>query len=202
MQLELSTLVNDFAQCLMVVDSQQPQATSIRSKETYAPGIGAFPEAQAVALVAKALAKTRPTQYLDRLALNVGYPTAPRQRCDLCIGTPENWDWVIEIKMLRFLGNNGKLNDNILMHILSPYPKHRSALTDSLKLARSGFRARKALLVYGFDYEDWPLEPAITALEILASAHVKLSRRTSAQISGLVHPVHTRGSVSAWEILS
>ena len=32
--------------------------------------------------------------------------------------------------MLRFMGDNGKLNDNIVMHILSPYPEHRSALTD------------------------------------------------------------------------
>ena len=39
--------------------------------------------------------------------------------------------------MLRFLGDNGKPNDNILMHVLSPYPQHRSALTDCEKLARS-----------------------------------------------------------------
>jgi len=27
------------------------------------------------------------------------------------------------------MGDNGKPNDNMLMHILSPYPAHRSALT-------------------------------------------------------------------------
>jgi hypothetical protein len=32
--------------------------------------------------------------------------------------------------MLRLLGDNGKLNDNMLMHVLSPYQAHRSALTD------------------------------------------------------------------------
>lgn len=33
------------------------------------------------------------------------------------------------------LGDNGKPNDNMIMHILSPYPDHRSALTDCSKLA-------------------------------------------------------------------
>ena len=27
-----------------------------------------------------------------------------------------------EVKMLRLMGDNGKPNDNMLMHILSPYP--------------------------------------------------------------------------------
>ena len=47
------------------------------------------------------------------------------------------WDWAIEAKMLRMFGDNGKLNDNMLMHVLSPYPAHRSALTDCGKLAHS-----------------------------------------------------------------
>lgn len=38
--------------------------------------------------------------------------------------------------MLRLFGDNAKLNDNMLMHLLSPYPAHRSALTDCEKLAR------------------------------------------------------------------
>jgi hypothetical protein len=48
----------------------------------------------------------------------------------VCLGGPAPWEWAIEVKMLRFMGDNGKLNDNIVMHILSPYPEHRSALTD------------------------------------------------------------------------
>jgi hypothetical protein len=43
--------------------------------------------------------------------------------------------------MLRLMGDNGKPNDNMLMHILSPYPSHRSALTDCQKLLRA-FRDR------------------------------------------------------------
>jgi len=44
------------------------------------------------------------------------------------------------VKMLRLMGDNSKPNDNMLMHILSPYPSHRSALTDCQKLAASGFQ--------------------------------------------------------------
>jgi hypothetical protein len=32
-------------------------------------------------------------------------------------------DWAIEVKMLRLMGDNHKPNDNMLMHILSPYPR-------------------------------------------------------------------------------
>lgn len=65
--------------------------------------------------------------------------------------------WAIEVKLLRFLGDNGKVNDNILMHILSPYEAHHSAVTDCVKLATSGFLQRKAIIIIGFEAERWPL---------------------------------------------
>ena len=74
--------------------------------------------------------------------------------------------------MLRLLGDNGKLNDNMLMHVLSPYLAHRSALTDCEKLVRSGMPGRKAIVIFGFDYDDWPMDPAIEAFETLASQRV------------------------------
>lgn len=58
--------------------------------------------------------------------------------------------------MLRMFGDNGKLNDNMLMHVLSPYPAHRSALTDCQKLVRSALPGRKAIVVFGYGYNDWP----------------------------------------------
>ena len=47
------------------------------------------------------------------------------------------------------MGNNGKPNDNMLMHILSPYAAHRSALTDTEKLVNSGFSSTCIVLIYG-----------------------------------------------------
>jgi hypothetical protein len=103
--------------------------------------------------------------------------------------------------MLRLRGDNGKLNDNMLMHILSPYVEHRSALTDCEKLLSSGFIGKKAIIIYGFDDDDYPLEPAIRAFEVLADDRFGLSRRTAALFTDLIHPVHSRGAVFGWQLL-
>ena len=108
--------------------------------------------------------------------------------------------WFIEVKMMRLMGDNGKANDNILTHILSPYPQHRSALTDCAKLTVSGFNGRYAILIYGYDYDDWPLDPVMAAFEYLASDIVVLSQKHVAQFAGLVHPVHQHGRVFAWKV--
>ncbi len=110
-------------------------------------------------------------------------------------------DWAIEVKLLRRLGDNGKPNDNILMHILSPYKQDRSAVTDCVKLAQSGFTARQAVMIIGFEYQNWPLEPAVKAFERIASDLVNLRPCAPAKFSGLVHPVQRDGAVFAWEIL-
>jgi hypothetical protein len=104
--------------------------------------------------------------------------------------------------MLRFMGDNGKPNDNMLMRILSPYPKHRSALTDCQKLVGSGFEQPHAVLIYGYDYDDWPMELAVEAFEQLARYRVQLGPRHLAGFDGLIHPVHQRGGVFVWEISS
>ncbi len=140
-----------------------------------------------------------PARY-SSVAFGINYPNISRQKCDLSIsqGTDELF---IECKLLRMLGDNGKLNDNMLMHILSPYPQHRSALTDCEKLRTSGFEGRKAVLIFGYEGDDWPLEPAITAFELLAGRDELLGTRHSATYSGLCHPVHQSGAVYLWEIL-
>lgn len=98
------------------------------------------------------------------------------------------------------MGDNGKTNDNILMHILSPYPAHRSALTDCEKLVDAALGEQKAILIYGYDYPDWPMEPVIEAFELLAAQRVQLGPRAVAAFDQLVHPVHQQGRVSGWEL--
>jgi hypothetical protein len=100
------------------------------------------------------------------------------------------------------MGDNGKANDNMLMHILSPYPGDRSALTDCVKLLESGLPGRKAVIIYGFDYPALPMDPAIEAFEALARRWVALGERCVATYQGLVHPVHQAGRVFGWQILS
>ena len=55
-------------------------------------------------------------------------------------------------------------------------------------------------MIYGFEYPDRPLEPAIHALERLASEQVELGVRVTAPLRDLVHIVHASGMVFAWEV--
>ena len=199
-ELELSKFVRDLGESIRRIDARRLQASNMRTGEKYQPGIGPHPETQAVELMAAELMAFEPDTYAGRLGLGVPYPRSPRQKCDLCIGSAPRWDWCVEVKMLRLMGDNGKPNDNMLMHILSPYPKDRSALTDCRKLVESGFPGRKSVVIYGFDYPELPMDPAIEAFELLARAAVKLSVRAVSSYTGLVHPVHRAGRVFGWEV--
>jgi len=146
------------------------------------------------------LAELEASRYRERLHTGIPYPGVSRQKCDLCIGTHQGWEWALEIKMLRLMGDNGKPNDNMLMHILSPYPADRSALTDCSKLLASGLGDRKGIIIYGFDYPGLPMDPAIEAFETLARTKVPLGPRAVAAYADLIHPVHTAGRVFGWEL--
>jgi hypothetical protein len=77
---------------------------------------------------------------------------------------------------------------------------HRSALTDCTKLLASQLGTRKAVLIYGYDYPDWPMDPAIEAFQVLASRQVTLTDPLVASFDGLIHPVHRRGRVFGWQV--
>lgn len=196
--INLPRLTGDFARAIQRADSRMPRAVGSRTGRAYQPGIGPHTESQTIRLVANELIAL--DQAYAAHALNVPYPGASRQRCDWCLGSARSWDWAIEVKMLRMFGDNGKLNDNMLMHVLSPYPAHRSALTDCQKLVCSGLLGRKAIMVFGYDYDNWPMDPAIEAFETLASQRVALGDTHAAAYDHLVHPVHQRGRVFAWEV--
>jgi hypothetical protein len=197
--LKLVELVQDIATSIKRIDERRPQAANVRTGALYQPGIGPHPESQAVNLIVHELAALAPERYASRLHVGVAYPGV-RQKCDLCIGSSPSWEWAAEVKMLRLMGHNGKPNDNMLMHILSPYQNDRSALTDCRKLVESSLDGRKAIVIYGFDYAGLPMDPAIEAFEVLAARWVTLSARAVHAYSNLVHPIHRAGRVFGWEI--
>lgn len=197
MRVELPDLVTDVAAAFAAADSTRPVWVSQRSGKAYSPGIGPHAENAAVALMLSSL-RSNPRYSAMATGQFLPYPYSPRQKCDLWIGEPPNW--AIEVKMARFRGDNGKPDDTALKDLLSPYDADRSALTDALKLARSHLASRKAVLIYGFEYPDRPLEPAIDAFETLARRKVTLGRRCQAAMGPLVHPVHADGIVYGWEI--
>ena len=195
----LTDLVMDFARGIQTVDSAAPVASNSRTGASFQPGIGPHTEAQTIRLVMAHLADADPERYAS-YKLGVPYADGTRQACDVCLDGPAPWGWAIEVKMLRLMGDNGKLNDNMVTHILSPYPAHRSALTDCTKLLTSQLGTRKAILIYGYDYPDWPMDPVIEAFQVLASCDVMLADSAVASFDGLIHPVHRRGRVFGWQI--
>jgi len=56
------------------------------------------------------------------------------QKRDVWIGEP--LEYAIEIKMARFVGDNGRVDDTAVKDLLSPYPGDRSAVTDCAKARR------------------------------------------------------------------
>jgi hypothetical protein len=195
----LPELVTDFAAAIGAVDSLAPVASNSRTGASYQPGIGPHTEAQTIKLTMAHMAAADPQRYAS-YRLGVPYGDATRQACDMCLGEPPEWTWAIEVKMLRLMGDNGKLNDNMVMHILSPYPAHRSALTDCRKLLTSQLGMQKAILIYGYDYPNWPMDPVIEAFEVLADRSVKLTSKAVASFAGLIHPVHQHGRIFGWQI--
>mgnify|MGYP004219345525 CR=1 FL=1 len=196
--MSLSEFVTHFAEGMMAADTKRPQAINQRSKEPYQPGIGPHIEAATVELVIQEIQAMNPNSY-RKIQTGISYPHDSRKKCDLFFDHKKQ-KWFVEVKMMRLMGDNGKSNDNILMHILSPYPQHRSALTDCEKLLSSGFDGKKAVLIYGYDYDEFPLVRAIDAFEILARRDNHLGERIQSNFENLIHPVHQRGAVFAWEL--
>ena len=185
----LNRFVSAFAKGMELADAEKPIARK------YFPGIGPHEEDKTVKMVLRKITSLELMGGAFEFKLQVSYPDGSKKRCDLQLqhgGTP----LYVEVKMMRKLRNNGDSEDYATGHILSPYDDDRSALTDIDKLRNSGFQGPKAILIYGYDYDAFPLEKVIRAFEQLADA--KLGKRFSASFAGLVHPHHQRGEVYGW----
>ena len=137
----MDELTRYFAEAMGSVDARRPIASNARTGFQYSPGIGPYTERKTVQLVSEEIERQGHIQF-DGFQLEAPYPDTSRNKCGLCIGVGPDWDWAVEIKMLRLMGDNGKPNNNIPMHILSPYPEQLSALTDCTKVTSVGFAAK------------------------------------------------------------
>ena len=189
----LEKFIEEFSKSIVLADRKRPQKIS-RTGTQYQHGIGPHTEDETVALTLEEF----PECWDGLFDTSVCFPDNRRSKCDLCINTSEG-KLYIEIKMMRIFGDNGKTNDNITTHILSPYPQQRSALTDIQKLVESGFEGKKAIVIYGYDYEAYPMEEMINCFEKLAIGKLDLPRIYS-KFAGLIHPIHKNGEVYGWMI--
>jgi hypothetical protein len=83
------------------------------------------------------------------------------------------------------------------MRFSSPYPQRRGALTDIQKLRDSGLDGGKAIVIYGYDYDDYPMSLMMDCFENLAGENLQTQRHISI-LEGLIHPIHSRGEVHGW----
>ena len=193
---DFKKIISDFALSMKKIDSTKPVYVSQRkNKNVYKPGIGPHTETATINLVVNELKKDK---FYTKIEREIKYPNS-RKSCDLKFSI-NNKILFSEVKMMRIMGDNNKANDNIFMHIFSPYEKQNSALTDGLKLLKSGFDGEKSIIIYGYDYDDFPIEKTISLFEKTTKDFFNISERYSASFEKLVHPVHTRGSVYGWTI--
>ena len=193
---DFKKIISDFALSIKKIDSTKPVYVSQRkNKNVYKPGIGPHTETATINLVVNELKKDK---FYTKIEREIKYPNS-RKSCDLKFNI-NNKILFSEVKMMRIMGDNNKANDNIFMHIFSPYEKQNSAVTDGLKLLKSGFDGEKSIIIYGYDYDDFPIEKTISLFEKTTKDFFNISERYSASFEKLVHPVHTRGSVYGWLI--
>ena len=193
---DFKKIISDFALSIKKIDSTKPVYVSQRkNKNVYKPGIGPHTETATINLVVNELKKDK---FYTKIEREIKYPNS-RKSCDLKFNINDKILFS-EVKMMRIMGDNNKANDNIFMHIFSPYEKQNSALTDGLKLLKSGFDGEKSIIIYGYDYDDFPIEKTISLFEKTTKDFFNISERYSASFEKLVHPVHTRGSVYGWLI--
>jgi hypothetical protein len=202
MNTNFNKIIQNIAECIEIVDSRKP------TFKTYKPGIGPLSEPETLKLILKEL-KEIDSDFYKNAFREVGYPPKlqsdfnkntrtkgnTRQACDLKF---EFEDEVIfsEVKMMRYLRNNGDPEDNIFKNIFNPYKS--SALYDGIKLIEGGLRGTLTIIIYGYDNEKYPLEKTIHLFETCCKEYYSISERYSADFKGLVHPVFQKGTVHGW----
>jgi hypothetical protein len=200
--IELSGIVEDFARGLEDADK------TCGEERTYGAGIGPFPEKKVVGFVLEAMRHRAPERYEWRR--EVAYPdnsSDKAMKCDIVLQQGGTEYWAIEFKpwrrMMAIPDKAGKPREDKSPYkkILSPFVEDGSAVTDAARLAASAFECRKAVIIYGYAYENFPVEPMMEAFELQASVRCTLGPAQVATFSGLKHPVQNRGAVYGWEIL-
>ena len=70
---------------------------------------------------------------------------------------------------------------------------------DTKKLLDSSFNGQKAVVMYGYDYQDFPIDLILGCFELLAEKYFcKLTEQYEHPFEGLIHPIHKKGKVKGY----
>jgi len=157
--MELKQIVDRIASLIPVIDSTtEIQNRNRRNKRPYIKGVATLFEPQ----FTKEVVRCWPLEYGQELSYiddEYPYPDS-KETCDLVITDSREeiplgeFEWAIELKYLRLVGNNGNNNDYVMQKAISPFLKDRSLVHDIEKLKKATFGKRKAVIFYGFDYDE------------------------------------------------
>lgn len=189
----LQQLVHDLGQGLQDADAKGPTYRS------YQPGIGPHAEGAALRLALKQMEKESPDRY-GKAVQEVSYPEESRKDCDLVVPG----QWAVEVKLARAFRDNGNESPHWIEGVLYPYDDNKGIIGDCLRLRRSAFEERKAVLVIGYEHDppQIEVETAMEAFEVVAEEvqGIDLGPRVNHSASGLIHPEHQQAIVYGWEI--
>ena len=158
--MELEQIVKRIADLIPIIDKEtDEQKHNQRNKRPYVKGVTTLREPQ----LTKEIVRSWLLEYKDELSLiddEISYPDKKSEKCDLVLTDAKEdipfgkFEWAIEMKYLRLVGNNGNNNDYVMQKAISPFLKDRSLIHDIEKLKNAKFGKRKAIIFYGFDYDD------------------------------------------------
>jgi hypothetical protein len=160
----LEEIVKNMAESLKIVDeTTETQRKSRSGSGEYIPCVGTIWEDDFTreAVINWALRSPASFQNFSEKWFEVSYPVG-RGKCDLVLcGSgfqPEfglaAYEWAIENKYVRFIGDNGKNNDYGVTKVVSPYRKDRSSVLDAERLLQFHYAEKKAILMYGFEFNS------------------------------------------------
>lgn len=162
--MDLEVIVNRLVEALIKVDSlTETQRESRSGSGAYIQCVGTLWEDDFTKEALIQWNEAHPDDFsgFSKSWVEVRYPTG-RGNCDLCIrssdyqpsfGEPP-FEWAIEMKYVRFIGDNGKNNDYGVTKVASPYRKDRSSVLDAERLLDFNLAKRKAIVMYGFEFDS------------------------------------------------
>ncbi|MBT5739117.1 MAG: hypothetical protein HOI29_11185 [Planctomycetes bacterium] len=176
--MDLKTILERLAAALEHVDRTATTINKSNQGHSYLPGFFSLYEPQQVEALFLAWEKLYPEEPIS-IELEVNYPTNRRTKCDACLRfkdellTADNqlYDWALELKYLRSIGDNGKKNDFFVGKAVSPYLHERSSVLDAHRLSeeihRNQLAKRAAVIMYGFEFGTDVVEYADSICERL-----------------------------------
>jgi len=195
--MELKVIVERLAEALVNVDEKTTTVHESRSGSgAYLPCVGTIWEDDFTREAVIEWNEIYPRDFsgFTKEWLEVKYPT--RGKCDLCIrsidydvsiGEP-TFEWAIEMKYVRFVGDNGKNNDYGVTKVASPYRKDRSSVLDAERLGEFNLAKRKAIVMYGFEFDSASYDHAVNWCETNSVGDDKTKNLDKAKnMKGVLH---------------